>query len=428
MAPMRNDVKEIEPTIGGHPRAAGRLLNIGLVSEEYPSETGWGGIGTYTYNLARGLAILGHRVHVITRGWGAEGVKEADGVRVHRVAVPSPSWRWGTWWINQRFRETREILLWNFRVREAIQRIISQDGLDVIETPEYHAQALVTNLGLRRIPMVVRLHMPAYLCRQVSSVTSGNSRLDTLISEKVEYWMVRRAEMVVSASRSLAEEVSKHWRIRPNGIRCIPLPIDEDVFCPEGSGSRDDRTILYVGRLSRLKGVETLAQAFPAILRLCPGARVRFVGNDHPSGPAGTSMLAHLRSLMERAGVPDADVEFTGPLQRGSLPEVYRQSAVCVVPSYFESCGYTCLEAMACGCPVVASAAGGLAELINDEADGLLVPAGSSESLTKAVVRLLTDPGLRRRLSERARVTVRERFARSVVCGQTAAAYESLLG
>jgi len=428
MVRMRNTVGAARPTSAGGRRAAGQPLRIGVVSEEYPSETGWGGIGTYTYNLARGLAASGHRVHVITRGWGAEGVEEAEGVLVHRVAVPNPSWRWGTWWINQRFRETREILLWNLGVRRAVQRIVSEDGLDVIEAPEYHAQALVASLGLGRIPMVVRLHLPAYLGRQVSSVTSGNSRLDTLISEKVEYWMVRRAAIVVSASRSLAEEVSKHWRIRPNSIRCIALPIDDDLFCAAGSESRDDRTILYVGRLSRLKGVETLAQAFAAVRRLCPGARVRFVGNDHPSGPGGTSMLAHLRRLLQQAGVPDEDVEFTGPLHRASLPAVYRQSAVCVVPSFYESCGYTCLEAMACGCPVVASAAGGLREIVDDEADGLLVPAGSPASLAQAVVRLLTDPGLRGRLSERARVTVRERFARSVVCDQTVAGYKSLVG
>ena len=68
-------------------------LGICLVSEEYPPESGWGGIGTYTLNVARGCAHLGHRVHVIARGWEADHVDDDGGVSVHRVSIPEPAFR-----------------------------------------------------------------------------------------------------------------------------------------------------------------------------------------------------------------------------------------------------------------------------------------------------------------------------------------------
>src|SRR5207245_2588320 len=107
---------------------------------------------------------------------------------------------------------------------------------------------------------------------------------------------------------------------------------------------------------------------------VCPQARVRFVGQDHPSGPGGASMSDHLRRRLRDAGVPDAAVEFRGAVARTALPAVYRSAAVCVVPSLYENFPYTCLEAMASGCAVVASAAGGIPEIVTHEVDGLLVP------------------------------------------------------
>src|SRR4051812_46426759 len=101
-----------------------RALGICLISEEFPPDTGGGGIGTYVYNLAHGLAQLGHRVHVIARGWGKDIVQELNGIRVYRVSIPEPSWRRGTHWVNLRFHETREVVLWNMRVSQMIGAIV----------------------------------------------------------------------------------------------------------------------------------------------------------------------------------------------------------------------------------------------------------------------------------------------------------------
>jgi glycosyltransferase involved in cell wall biosynthesis len=397
-----------------------------LISEEYPPETGWGGIGTYAYNLARGLADLGHRIQVISRGWGEETVQYDGRVRVHRVAVPEPSWRWGAHFVNLRFFETRGMLLWSRRVAGLIDRLHSIEPFDVVESPEYHAQGLFAALGRRRPPVVVKLHTPAFLCRQINRVGVGGSAWDTAISERLEYWLARRARLVTSPSRRLATDVAAHWRLRPSTVRVIPNPIDEQMFCPDGPIA-DTRTIVYVGRIERRKGVETLIDALPAILRSVPNARLRLVGKDHPSGPGGSSLSEHLRKRLRDAGVPAGAVEFAGPIDRTELPTTYRGAAVCVVPSLYENFPYTCLEAMACGSAVVASAVGGIPEIVTDFSDGLLVPPNRPDALAAAVIRILTDRVLRRRLGMQARTTVTGRFSRRIVCARTVDAYRSLL-
>ncbi|MBA3748282.1 MAG: glycosyltransferase family 4 protein, partial [Solirubrobacterales bacterium] len=99
------------------------------------------------------------------------------------------------------------------------------------------------------------------------------------------------------------------------------------------------------------------------------------------------------------------------------------RASVCLVPSRFEAFGYTCLEAMSCGRPVVASKVGGLPEIISDGQDGQLVAPDDPDALSEAVIGLLTDPDLRWRLGSAARATVLQRFAAPVVARAVTALY-----
>jgi len=203
--------------------------------------------------------------------------------------------------------------------------------------------------------------------------------------------------------------------------------IDDDKFRPANGTVAGNRTLLYVGRIARHKGVETLVEALPAILDAVPGTRVLLVGKDHPSGPDVSSMSDYLRRRLQKMGVSEKAVEFVGSVDRTGLPHLYRHAAVCVVPSLWENFPYACLEAMASGCAVVASAVGGVPEIVTDEVDGLLVPPSHPHALAAAVIRLLSDPLLRQRLGARARATVRDRFSLGAACAETARLYQSLV-
>lgn len=408
-----------------HPpmRGDGRSLTICLISEEFPPEM-YGGIATYTLDMARGLVALGHRVHVITRTWMKERRDEQDGIIIHRMFEPEPTWAWGTETLSVKFYESRHIVAWNLCVKRAIDRICEQESLDVMECPEYHAQGLFAALAHRNVPLVVRLHIPAFVCRRLNGVGQGGSDLDRHFSEGIEYRMVRCASLITSPSQCMADDVAGPWGLNRSDIHVIPNPADERLFASANHLSPDPNQVVFTGRLERRKGVDVLARAIPIVLRSHPATKFTFYGHDHPSGPEASSMMEHLRTILGDA-IPA--VAFAEPVYRSSLPEIYRKAWVCVVPSLYESFGYACLEAMAAGSAVVASRAGSLPELVTDGHDGLLASPDDPQGLAKAIVSVLSNAPLRRSLAQQARRTVVERFARDEVCRRMVAAYRSIV-
>jgi spore coat protein SA len=129
---------------------------------------------------------------------------------------------------------------------------------------------------------------------------------------------------------------------------------------------------------------------------------------------------------MRRAGDSDR-VHFVGYVREPLLQQFYRRADVQVVPSVAdEAFGLVCVEAMASGTPVVAAAVGGIPEIVVDGDCGLLVEPGSAAAIAGAVNHLLGRPMLRRRLGERGRRLVEERFTWNVIAGRFAAALAQL--
>jgi glycosyltransferase involved in cell wall biosynthesis len=158
--------------------------------------------------------------------------------------------------------------------------------------------------------------------------------------------------------------------------------------------------VLYVGRLSEEKGIRELVAATEDLPRV-------FVGD----GP-----LRHL--------VPGA-LGFVPPAELGPY---YERAAVVACPSRREGYGVVAREAMAYGRPVVASAVGGLADAVEDEISGLVVPPGDAGALRAAIERLLDDPDLRRRLGATAREQAREHWSWDAATQAALAAYAAAAG
>ena len=185
----------------------------------------------------------------------------------------------------------------------------------------------------------------------------------------VPRWVLRRARLVLAASTFLAEQAralgARDVRVVPSGV-AIPDAVGEPEEPPH---------VLYVGRLSREKGVLELLEA-------CRGLPLVVVGD----GP-----------LRDR--VPGA-LGFVAPAELGPY---YRAAAVVAAPSRREGYGVVAREAMAWGRPVVASAVGGLTDAVEDGVTGLLVPPGDVTALRASLERLLADAELRSRLGAAAR-------------------------
>jgi D-inositol-3-phosphate glycosyltransferase len=197
--------------------------------------------------------------------------------------------------------------------------------------------------------------------------------------------------------------------IAPEKIRIVPCGVDVELFQPMDPqkarsqlGLGPGRYILFVGRLTPVKGLDTLIRAFQILSdqKRSNGKDIRLlvVGGDQEYPHADSS---ELRGLAEALGVADRTL-FLGPQQQSLLPLFYASAEMVVLPSRYESFGMVALEAMACGKPVVASNVGGLAfSVVNDET-GVLVPEGDPSALAMRLSYLLDHPDLARTLGRRA--------------------------
>jgi len=169
-----------------------------------------------------------------------------------------------------------------------------------------------------------------------------------------------------------------------------------------GAHHRTERTVLFIGRLSPVKGLEHLLAAMPSVLEQLPGTRLRILGGEEPDdGP--------YHELAREHGVAD-HVDFGGVVDRGELPGIYAEADVLALPSLSEGHALAPLECLASGTPVIASDIPGLQETVTDGANGLVVPPSDPAALADAICRVLADEALLDRLTRAARPSI-ERFA-----------------
>ena len=205
--------------------------------------------------------------------------------------------------------------------------------------------------------------------------------------------VLRQARLVIAASTALADSAralgAAKVEVIPSGVE-LPPDVGEEASPPE---------VLYAGRLSPEKGVEELVAASQGLNLVVAGD-----GPLRPQVPGALGFVPH-----------------------DELQHLYARAAVVACPSRREGFGVACLEAMAHGRPVVASAVGGLKDLVVDGKTGLLVPPGDPEALRAALERLLADAELRRRLGACGRERAGERFSWAAVTDATLAAYRMAL-
>jgi D-inositol-3-phosphate glycosyltransferase len=200
-----------------------------------------------------------------------------------------------------------------------------------------------------------------------------------------------------------------HYGADAERIRVIPCGVDLDLFHPADPraarrrlGLEASHVLLFVGRLTPIKGLETLLRALAVAKADGLGrsdVRLVVVGGDKEEEWHGEQ--ARLRGIAGQLGV-GAAVEFRGPQPQDALPDYYAAADLCLMPSLYESFGMVALEAMACGVPVIGSRVGGLAVTIRDGATGVLVPEGDAGALARSMTSLLRDELRRAQLGAQA--------------------------
>ncbi|MBV9848918.1 MAG: glycosyltransferase family 4 protein [Armatimonadetes bacterium] len=371
-------------------------MNIAFISFEYPPDTAYGGIATYVRQAVRMLHERGHRVEVFASSPNREGAAEEEGILVHRVAEP----------------DRREFPQ---RIGPVFARRHAEARFDVLEGPEYFADARTAVELVPDIPLVVKLHTPSFLLWRISY---GQDRW-TVIRHAVgafrrgtppaghpwsglERGHALDADEVATPCRSLGDLVAAGWGLSPERVAHVPYPYTPSpALLAVPAGTRTN-VVTFLGRLEIRKGVLDFARAIPAILARHPEARIRFVGRSVPerNGVQMRERLEHLLRPYQRS------VEFTGPVGLDHIPGMLAETDVCVFPSLWENFPNVCLEAMSAARGIVGSRAGGMAEMLDGGRAGRLVSPHRPGEIARAVTELLDAPALRIQLGQEARERV----------------------
>jgi glycogen synthase len=387
-------------------------LRIGLLSYEYPPDTGLGGIGTYTRTQAQALTRAGHEVHVLagSSSPGTVSCREEGDVTVWRDGGTQVARRLGAllgslgwWWSRNRFEN-------GLRMRRLLRRAAAQQEFDLIEVPECGAEGLF--LGRRfESRKIVRFHSPAALIMPFYVTRPGDRRL----CARFESRGYRRAAAATACSQFLAREMRERLAF-PTPIVTVPNGIDLDASDSAVSGgspfdlrvevgaTAEEPVVLFAGRFEPRKGSKLLCDLVPELLAQ---RAVRFVvlGEDL-FGEAAGELAARCR-----AGRLRGSLHLLGRRPTADVGAAMRQADVVLLPSRWENAPYAVLEAMAAAAPLVVSRVGGLHEMVEHEREALLAEDQDVAAHLAAVERLLDDRAWGRSLGGAARARAAREFS-----------------
>jgi glycosyltransferase involved in cell wall biosynthesis len=250
--------------------------------------------------------------------------------------------------------------------------------------------------------MTTALHFallkPLFGYRLVLSCHGSDVKHLRAMHRRAAPFILSRTDAVTCVSQSLVDTLEKQVPELPT-THVIPNGIDYDFWQLDeaSSDTRQEKQLISVGSLKRVKGHDVLIRAFPKVLEEHPDATLRLVGD----GPK----QSEYEKMTEDLGVTDC-IDFAGWLTEVEVRSSLRKATLFVFPSRHEGFGIALLEAMAAGCPVVASNVGGIPEVVRG-ADAMLVPPEDSNALAEAINAVLRDEGWR----ETARSSVIERAA-----------------
>lgn len=386
-------------------------MRVALLTREFPPEV-YGGAGVHVEHLSQELATLVDLdVHCFGRPRASRLVRAA-------YAFPDPS-----------FPPAANAAL---QVMDVDLRMAANlGGPDIV-----HSHTWYTNLAghlaklLLGVPHVMTVHSLEPLRPWKADQLGGGYG----VSSFCERSAIESADAVIAVSTSMAEDVQAAYpAVDASRVTVIHNGIDPEEYRPDAATDVPRRlgldpgrpTVMWIGRVTPQKGVDHLLEMASL---LPPGVQCVFLAGASDTTEFGDAMARRAAAL--RTQRPDVHwIETIFP--RSDVVQLLSHASVFVCPSIYEPFGLINLEAMACGVPVVATAVGGIPEIVVDGVTGHLVPTqpdGSSlgAALADRVVSILDDPSLGRAMGRAGRERVVEHFTWRAIAEQTAALYSRL--
>jgi starch synthase len=386
-------------------------MRVALLTREYPPDV-YGGAGVHVEYLAAELARL---VEVDVHCFGTRapaGAREPGLPLIHghpplaELSGANPA---------------VGVLGVDLEIAAAIS------GVDLVHSHTWYANLAGHLAGLLHgVPHIATTHSLEPLRPWKAEQLGGGYAL----SSWSEHVGLRDADRIIAVSRGMRADIREAYPdIDPARIEVVYNGVDTSTYQPDPETAviealgiaRDRPYIVFLGRVTRQKGLSVLLKA-AADFR--PEAQVVLLAGaaDTPElGAEIDELVAKLRG--GRSGI----IWVPEMLPRASVIQVLSHAAAFVCPSIYEPLGIVNLEAMACATAVVASAVGGIPEVVDDAVTGLLVPPSDPKALAGAVNRLLDDPGLAAEMGRAGRERAAAEFSWQAIAEQTVALYEEVI-
>ena len=354
-----------------------------------PGQGKSGGMNVYVRQLAVALGNMGMQIDIFTR--------EHAGV-VNRIETIGPNVRVVHLKAGEPDAHIEELYAQLPSFLDRLNAFREEEDLkyDVVHSHYWLSAWVGRELSQAlNVPHVVTFHTLGLI--KMQSRAGEVEQAERLV---VEAEAMATSDRIVAFSPHERDAMARLYDANPGKVSMVPCGVDLSVFRPlDQKTARDllglngEKILLYVGRVEPLKGLGLLVET-AAQIDSEDGVRMMVVGADANGGQE----MDRVKQLAKDRDLED-QIDFVGQVDHTELPLYYNAADVCVVPSYYESFGLVALESMACGTPVVASSIGGTVEVITDEVNGLLVPAGNETALADAIRQLLNQGSLVQKLS-----------------------------
>jgi len=390
-------------------------LTVMMLTWEFPPRI-IGGISPHVYYLSKSLVRNGTKVYVVTCDFpGAPQHEVLDGVEVYRIdSYKNPSPDFATW-----------VYLMNMNMQKEAAALAKSLGSKVDLFHAHDWLVATAGIGLKHVfrrPLFATMHST-----EIGRRNGINSDYERMIHE-TEAWLAYEAWKAICCSDYMVQHVRWAFGLPPDKMMMIPNGVNADAYAAINKNELgkfrskfalpEEKIVLFVGRLVYEKGVHVLVNAAPKVLEKT-NAKIIIVGNGY--------MKEQLSGIVKSMGISHK-VLFTGFVDDETLRRLQTCADVSVVPSLFEPFGIVALEAMAAKSPVVVSDAGGLAEIVDHDVDGVKVYPGNPDSLAWGITKVLTDETYANNLRNNAYKKIHEKYNWDKIAQQTVSAYKTVLG
>jgi glycosyltransferase involved in cell wall biosynthesis len=388
----------------------------------------WGGTGSYIVELIKFLP-RNVNIHVITLKRDIPGMSNSFKNNDINSIIGRPL-------EIHYLSASKETFFYNLPFQIACLRKIpslhKEHKFDIIHSHLCHMPDVFLQLFVKiRVPTVLTIHGTIQMLREHALIarslfsdleSSENSILRFYpIIKLLQQNYVKHITRFIAVSNITKELAIRQLNIGKERISLVYNGVDTNLFSPPKENKERKYltpTVVYIGRLIAKKGINVLIQAVPKVLQIFPKTRFLFVGGGN---------VPLYKEMLTKMGIPEKNFSFIGHVGYFERNKILQEATVFVNPSFFENCSLSILEAMSCGCAVVACNVGGNPEIIKSGKNGLLVSAFDDKSLAKSIIFLLENGHFNKEIGEQARRTVEHSFSSATFAEKTYRIYKQTL-